>query len=92
MQSNFYGCFRHETWGSEDCSKLLNFERKQRRMDIAHYMLTMFNDDPTFLKNVITCDESGVYGYNIKIEEIKRKIETGARSYKQLLIWLLVII
>ena len=31
MTSNFYGCFRHETCGSEDCSKIA----KQRRTDIA---------------------------------------------------------
>ena len=34
--------------------KLLNFERKQRRMDIGQKMLTTFNDDPYLLKKVIT--------------------------------------
>ena len=38
--------------------KLLNFEQKQRHMDIAQEMLTTFNDDPDFLKKVITGDES----------------------------------
>ena len=41
--------------------KLLNFERKQRRMDIAQEMLTTFNDDSDVLKKVITGDESWVY-------------------------------
>ena len=30
-------------------SKILNFEQKQRRMDIAQEMLTMFNDGPDLL-------------------------------------------
>ena len=34
--------------------KLLNFEQKQRHMDIAQDMLTTFNDDPDLLKKVIT--------------------------------------
>ena len=40
--------------------KLPNFEQKQRRMDIAQEMLTMFNNDPDLLKNVITGLESWV--------------------------------
>ena len=43
--------------------KLLNFEQKQRRMDIAQGMLKSFNDDLDLLKKVITGDESLVYGY-----------------------------
>ena len=33
--------------------KLLNFEQKQCRMDIAQEMLTTLNDDPDLLKEVI---------------------------------------
>ena len=33
--------------------KLLNFEQKQRNMDIAQEMLTSFNDDSDLLKKVI---------------------------------------
>ena len=46
--------------------KLLNFEQKQRRMDIAQETLTTFNDDPDLLKKVITGNESWVYGYDIE--------------------------
>ena len=46
--------------------KLLNFEQKQHRMDIAQEMLTTFNDDPDLLKNVITGNESWMYGYDIE--------------------------
>ena len=38
--------------------KLLNLEQNQRRVDIAPEMLTTYNDDPYFLKTVITIDES----------------------------------
>ena len=48
--------------------KQQNFEQKQRTMDIAQKMLTTFNGDPDLLKNVITGDESYVYGYDIKIK------------------------
>ena len=37
--------------------KLLNFEQKQRGMDIAQEILTMFNDDPDLHKKVIIDDE-----------------------------------
>ena len=33
--------------------KLLNFEQKQRRMDIAQEMLTAFNDDTDLLKKMV---------------------------------------
>ena len=46
--------------------KLLNFEQKQHRMDIAQEMLIMFNDDSDLLKKVITADKSWVYGYDIE--------------------------
>ena len=38
--------------------KLLNFEQKQRRINIAQDMLTTFNDDPDLLKKVITGEAS----------------------------------
>ena len=37
---------------------LLNFEQKHRCMNIAQKIFTTFNDDPDFLKKVITDDES----------------------------------
>ena len=38
--------------------KLLNFEQKQRRIDIAQVILTTYNDEPYLLKKIITGDES----------------------------------
>jgi histone-lysine N-methyltransferase SETMAR len=46
--------------------KLLNFDQKQRRMNIAQDMLNDVNDDPDLLKRVITGDETWVYGYDIE--------------------------
>ena len=49
--------------------KFLNFEQKQRRMDIAQEMLTTlttFNNDPDLLKKIITGNELWVYGYDIE--------------------------
>ena len=43
---------------AEIVSKCLNFEQKQRRIDIAQEILATFNDDPNLLKKVITGDES----------------------------------
>ena len=61
-------------------SKLLNFEQKQHRMNIAQEMLTTFNDDSDLLKKIITSDESGVYGYDIETipQSSQWKIETAA--------------
>ena len=43
-------------------TKLLHFEQKQGRMDIAREMLTTFNDNPDLLKKVTTGED----GYDIK--------------------------
>ena len=43
------------------CPKLLNFEQKQRHMDIVQEMLAKFNDDPDLLKKVIKGHISWVY-------------------------------
>ena len=40
--------------------KLLNFEQKQHRMDIAQEKLTTFNYDPALLKKITTGDESSL--------------------------------
>ena len=46
--------------------KLLNFDQKNRRMNIAQELLNDVNDDPDLLKRVITGDESWVYGYDVE--------------------------
>jgi hypothetical protein len=44
--------------------KLLSCEQKELRLDVEQDMLECSNGDLDFLKTVITCDESWVYGYN----------------------------
>jgi len=46
--------------------KLLNFDQKQHRINIAQDMLNDVNDDPDLLKRVITGDETWVYGYDVE--------------------------
>ena len=60
--------------------KLLNFEQKQHRMNIAQEMLMTFNDDSDLLKKVITGAESRVYGYatETKAQSSQWNIETEA--------------
>ena len=53
--------------------KLLNFEQKQRRLDIQQEMLTTYNDYHDLIKDVITSDELWVYGHDF---------ETKAQSYQ----------
>ena len=64
-QAIFTNVLRMKRVAAKIFPKLLNFEQKQRRMDIAEEMLTTFNDDPDLLEKVITGDESWMYGYHI---------------------------
>ena len=66
MSSNFYDQAIFAAAKIESDPTLLNFEQKQRRMDIAQEMFTIFNDDPNLLKKLITSDESWMYGYDIE--------------------------
>jgi hypothetical protein len=43
---------------------LLSKQQKEFRTEIAQDLLETSNNDPDFLKQVITGDESWVYGYN----------------------------
>ena len=56
MPNYFYGCFRHEVCGSEDCSKIATFWAKTTSQGHCS------GDDPDLLKKVITGDESWMYG------------------------------
>ena len=48
--------------------KLLNFDQKQHRINIAQEILDFVRDDPNLLQRVITGDESWVYGYDVEIK------------------------
>lgn len=46
MPRNFYWCFRHETWGSKDCSKF--WAKNKYRIEIAQELLNIVNDVPDY--------------------------------------------
>lgn len=55
--------------------KLLNFEQKQQRMDVAKESLNEVNGDAGLLKRVITGDETGVYGYGIEAQSSHKETQ-----------------
>ena len=57
--------------------KLLNFEQKQRQMEVAQESLNEVNDDAELLKRIITGDETWLYGYDV---ETKSKLSQWRHS------------
>ena len=51
--------------------KLLNFEQKQRRMEVAQESLNEANDDAELLKSIIVGDKTWVYGYDVETNLIQ---------------------
>ena len=45
--------------------KDLNFLQKERRVEVAKEMLANVADDPTFIKRIITGDETCIYEYDV---------------------------
>ena len=46
--------------------RLLTEEQKQNRVTVSQELLDRSNTDESFLKNVITVDETWVYGYDVE--------------------------
>ena len=46
--------------------RLLTEEQKQNRVTVSQELLDRLNTDENFLKNVITVDETWVYGYDVE--------------------------
>ena len=46
--------------------KLVNFEQKQRRMEVAQESLNEVNNDAQLMKRIITGGEKWVYGYDVE--------------------------
>ena len=46
--------------------RLLTEEQKQNRVTVSQELLDRSNTDENFLKNVITCDGTCVYGYDVE--------------------------
>ena len=51
--------------------KLLNFEQKQRRIEVAQESLNEVNDDAELLKRIITVDKTWLYGYDVETNLIQ---------------------
>ena len=51
--------------------KLLNFEQKQRQIEVAQESLNEVNDEAELLKLIITGDETWVYGYDVETNLIQ---------------------
>ena len=66
--------------------KMLNFEQKQRRKDIAQDMLPTFNYDSDWLKKVLTGDKAWVFGYDIEKKSafIRKKAPRRAKTEKNM--------
>lgn len=64
--------------------KLLNFDQKNNRMNIAQELLNDVNNDPSLLERVITGDETWVYGYDVetKAQSSTWKHSTSPRAKK----------
>ncbi|XP_060845908.1 protein GVQW3-like [Rhopalosiphum padi] len=64
--------------------KLLNFDQKNNRMNIAQELLNDVNDDPSLLERAITGDETWVYGYDVetKAQSSTWKHSTSPRAKK----------
>lgn len=67
--------------------KLLNFQQKQYRKEVAQQMLNDVENDPELLKRVITGDESWVYGYDVETKtqssQWKTKSEPRPKKARQ---------
>ena len=51
--------------------KLLTFEQKQRRMEVAQESLNEVNDDAELLKRIITGGRTWVYAYDVETNLIQ---------------------
>ena len=81
MPSNFADILGMKRAAAKNVPKLLNFEQKQWRVDIAQEIFKTFNDDTDLLKQIITGDESWVHGFDIEtktqLPQWKRTEEPG---------------
>jgi len=50
-------------------AKLLTFEQQSIRQSISEVMVSRVNSDDTFLKRIITGDETWVYGYDMETKK-----------------------
>ena len=63
--------------------RMLTDDQKQNRVDVSQELLDRANDD-NFLKNIITGDETWVYGYDVetKVQSSQWMSKTSPRPKK----------
>ena len=63
--------------------RLLTEEQKQNRVTVSQELLDRSNTDKNFLKNVITGDETWVYGYDVetKVQSINFRFQLSAQYF-----------
>jgi hypothetical protein len=63
---------------------LLTEDQKQNRVDVSQELLDRANDNDNFLKNIITGDETWVYGYDVetKVQSSQRVSKTSRKPKK----------
>src|SRR5215475_1605402 len=64
--------------------RLLTGDQKQNRVDVSQELLDRANDDDNFLENIITGDETWVYGYDVetKVQSSQWVSKTSPRPKK----------
>ena len=58
--------------------RLLTDDQKRNRVDMSQVLLDRANGDGNFLKNIITGDETWLYGYDV---ETKAVITVGVKNF-----------
>ena len=64
IQHHFGGQFEHETHFCEICAKTAERRPKALRVSVCRELKQQARDDPNFISNIITGDETWVYGYD----------------------------
>ena len=64
--------------------RLLTDDHKQNRVDVSQELLDRANGEDNFLKNIITVDETWVYGYDVetKVQSSQWVSKTSLRPKK----------
>jgi secreted PhoX family phosphatase len=61
---HFGGQFEHEMHFCEICGKTAQDDQKTLRVSVCRELKQQATDDPNFTSNIITSDETSVYGYD----------------------------
>ena len=60
--------------------RLLTDDQKQNRVDVSQELLDRANGDDNVLKNIITGDETWVYGYDVETKVGVKNVAAAKKS------------